>query len=146
MRALLQRVKKASVEVDSKTVGSIKEGLLVYLGIGPKDTQGDIEKLVTKIARLRIFDDKDGKTNLSLLDIKAPALVVSQFTLYADTKKGNRPSFGGAMKPGSAKLFYCSFVSKLEEELKIKVETGVFGAMMQVHSINDGPFTLILES
>lgn len=143
MKIVLQRVTKASVTVDEKTVGSIDRGLLILLGIADGDTKEDIEKAVQKISKLRIFADKDGKTNLSVSDIDGEILVVSQFTLYADCRKGNRPSFIGAGKPDFANEMYEYFLKYAKSYFK-KVEHGIFGADMKVSLVNDGPFTIIL--
>ncbi|MEM8585030.1 MAG: D-aminoacyl-tRNA deacylase [Bacteroidota bacterium] len=146
MRALIQRVSQAAVVVDNETVGQIDHGLLVLLGITPEDDQTDINWLAGKIARLRIFNDEEGLMNLSLQDIDGGALVVSQFTLYASTKKGNRPSYIRAARPEQATPLYESFCKQLSFELKKPVETGTFGAMMHVSLVNDGPTTIWIDS
>lgn len=146
MRIVLQRVKNASVEVDSKIVGSINQGLLIYLGIESEDQQKDIDWLVKKVTQLRIFSDDNAKMNLNIQDIDGEFLVVSQFTLYASTKKGNRPSFTGAAQPELAENLYKDFIGTLETKLNKTIQTGRFGANMQVVSINYGPLTFILDS
>ena len=145
MRVILQRVHQASVTVDNEVVGSIDQGLLVFLGCGEGDTKEELDSIVEKSVNLRIFSDEDGRMNLSLLDLDAEMLVVSQFTLYANTKKGRRPSFGDAMKPGPAEVLYENFVDTVRSR-GVSVETGVFGAMMDVELINDGPVTIILDT
>jgi len=144
MRIIVQRVKKASVEVENKVVGKINNGLLLLVGFTHDDTESDIDYLVKKVLNLRIFDDENGVMNKSVLDVNGSILSVSQFTLYADTKKGNRPSYVHAMKGEEAIKLYEIFNSKLGNN--INVETGVFGAEMDVHLINDGPITIILNS
>lgn len=146
MRAVVQRVSKASVTVKEKMISSIATGLLVLLGITNEDDKEDIQWLVRKITNLRIFNDSDGVMNLSLLDVKGEAIVVSQFTLYAATKKGNRPSYIKAAKPEVAIPLYEAFVLELEKELGKKVGTGVFGADMKVDLVNDGPVTILLDT
>jgi D-tyrosyl-tRNA(Tyr) deacylase len=145
MRALLQRVTQAQVRVDGATVGAIGPGLLVLLGVGPVDTDADAAWLADRVAGLRVFPDEAGKMNLSLLETYRAALVVSQFTLYADTRKGRRPSFTQAAPPEVANHLYCLFCGELER-LGIRVEQGVFAADMQVALVNDGPVTLQLET
>ncbi len=147
MRVLLQRVEEASVEIDSSILSSIKKGLLLFLGIEAEDTSEDIAWLVKKITALRIFSDEEGKMNLSIKDIAGELLVVSQFTLHASTKKGNRPSFIKAARPELATPLYEKFKVQLEEELgKAKVKSGVFGADMKVSLVNNGPVTIWLDS
>ena len=146
MRAVIQRVKKAKVTVDSKTEGQIEHGLLVYLCVCTDDTEDDIKYMTKKIANMRIFPDGGGKFNLSLLDVNGSCLVVSQFTLAADTKKGNRPSYFYAAQPQKAEAYYERFVEILKSTYKIHTEKGVFGAHMEVYSINDGPVTIYLDS
>jgi len=146
MRAVIQRVTRASVTVDGKTVGSIGPGLLILLGIGINDTGDDVDWLCGKICRLRIFADDSGTMNRSLLESGADVLVVSQFTLHASTRKGNRPSYINAARPEIAEPMYEQFRSKLSEMLDKKVEGGVFGAMMDVESVNEGPVTILIDS
>lgn len=144
MKAVIQRVSRASVFVEGETIGSIDHGFLILLGVGEGDTKEDAERIVKKIAGLRIFADSEGKTNLSLKDVNGSLLVISQFTLYADCRKGNRPSFVHAAKPEMAEALYEYFV-KVCRSYVPKVETGSFGAHMQVELVNDGPFTVLLE-
>ena len=146
MRIVVQRVKKASVTVEQQVVGKIAVGLLILLGIEDSDSMEDIQWLCAKIARLRIFDDDDGVMNKSIVDVDGEMLVVSQFTLFASTKKGNRPSYIRASKPDFAVPMYEQFVAVLENETGKKVETGQFGAMMDVELINDGPVTIIIDT
>ena len=145
MRAVVQRVSRASVTVDSEVIAEIARGLLVLLGVAEKDTTADADYLVEKILNLRIFEDADDKMNLSLLDINGEMLVVSQFTLYGDTRRGRRPSFIDAARPEKANELYEYFVARAQEQLP-KVETGRFQAMMDVELVNDGPVTIILDS
>lgn len=144
MKAVIQRVAKASVEIDSKVVGEIKKGMLVLFGCHKDDTEEKIDILVDKLINFRIFEDENEKMNLSLKDINGQVLIVSQFTLLADTKKGRRPSFIDAMEPIKAKDFYDKFILKMKKEISL-VETGVFAAKMKVFLINDGPVTFILD-
>jgi D-tyrosyl-tRNA(Tyr) deacylase len=146
MRALLQRVSNASVTIDRTIVSEIGEGFLVLLGIGAGDDESDIAWLCGKIARMRIFRDEEGKMNRSLLDTGGAALVVSQFTLHASTKKGNRPSFLAAAPPDLAEPLYETFCASLSTEIGKPVARGIFGADMQISLINDGPVTLWLDS
>lgn len=146
MRVVLQRVSSASVTVDHKVNAVIKEGILVLLGIENEDTDEDISWLCKKIANLRIFSDEDGLMNYSVLDTGGDAIVVSQFTLHASTKKGNRPSYTKAAKPAKAIPLYDDFIKKMEKELGKPVGTGEFGADMKVELLNDGPVTIILDS
>ena len=145
MRALIQRVTHAQVDVDGRTVGSIGTGLLILLGVGTNDTEAQVGKLWGKISKMRIFEDEACKTNLSLADVSGEVLVVSQFTLYASCKKGNRPSFTDAGAPVEAKRLSELFVSQAREDVP-RVETGEFGAMMEVSLVNDGPFTILLDT
>lgn len=145
MRAVVQRVSQASVKVDDKIVGEIGKGLLVLLGVGKEDSIEDLDYLVEKILGLRIFEDEDEKMNLSLIDIGGELLVVSQFTLYGDVRKGKRPSFTGSASPEIAEEMYLNFI-KLCVEKGIKTETGIFGANMDVSLINNGPVTILLDS
>jgi D-tyrosyl-tRNA(Tyr) deacylase len=146
MRALIQRVQRASVVVDENIVGAIGSGLLVLLGIEDADDQEDITWLSQKVAKLRVFDDENGIMNRSVMDIDGGLLVVSQFTLHASTKKGNRPSYIKAAKPPVAIPLYEQFVKQLGMIAQRPVETGEFGAMMQVELINDGPVTIWIDS
>lgn len=144
MKLVIQRVERASVSVDRKVVGAIGTGYLVLLGVGAEDTEADCERLAAKMINLRIFADSDGKTNLSLKDVGGGLLIISQFTLYADCRKGNRPNFLLAKKPDEAERLYEYFTEICRREVP-QVETGVFGADMKVELVNDGPFTVILE-
>ncbi len=146
MRALIQRVSEASVTVEGKQVSAIKAGLLLFIGIEELDNEEDIAWLSGKIVRLRIFDDENGLLNTSLQETGGDALVVSQFTLHASTKKGNRPSYSKAAKPEYAHPLYEQFVKRLESDLGKKVGTGVFGAYMKVVLLNDGPITIFIDS
>ena len=146
MRVVIQRVANASVTVESKVVSEIQKGLLVFVGIEEADTQEDLDWLVTKIAQLRIFNDENEVMNLSVQDIDGDVLVVSQFTLHAATKKGNRPSYIKAAKPDFAIPMYERFVKALELKLGKKVPTGIFGADMKVLLLNDGPVTILIDS
>ncbi len=141
----MQRVTEASVCVNGEMVGSVKNGLLVYLGVGKNDTRKDLEYLAAKIAGLRIFRDDAGNMNRSVIDLDGPALVISQFTLHGDVRRGRRPSFTDAMEPVAANELYEQFVSMLQE-LGVPCAKGVFGAMMDVRSVNDGPVTILLDS
>lgn len=145
MRAVVQRVKEASVTVDGEITGRIKEGLLVFLGVGGEDTDRDLDYLVEKVLSLRIFQDENDKMNLSLLDVEGELLVVSQFTLYGDVRKGKRPSFTDSAHPSIGEKYYEAFISKALAQ-GLKVEKGVFGAHMDVSLINDGPVTILLDS
>lgn len=145
MRALVQRVKEASVKVDGKEVGSIKQGLLVLIGFTHGDDVAELEKLCKKICGSRIFNDAEGKMNLSLKDIDGELLLVSQFTLYANNKKGNRPSFVDAAKPDIAQKLYDLAINQFGTELGKSIETGQFGADMKVSLTNDGPVTIMFE-
>ncbi|MEO8934542.1 MAG: D-aminoacyl-tRNA deacylase [Xanthomarina sp.] len=146
MKAVIQRVSKASVTIEGKQVASISKGLLILLGIIDEDSQEDIIWLTNKIANLRIFNDENGVMNHSLLDQNGHAIVVSQFTLHANTKKGNRPSYIKAAKPDVAIPLYESFVKELETVLGKQVQTGEFGADMKVELLNDGPVTIIIDT
>ena len=146
MKAVIQRVKKADVVVDGKTVGAIGSGYLILLGVVEGDTEKEAEVLAAKTAKLRVFEDKNEKMNLSLIDIDGEALVVSQFTLCADCKKGNRPSFTPSASPDVADALYQKYSALLLENGIRKVENGVFGADMQVSLVNDGPVTIILDT
>ncbi|MBK7038838.1 MAG: D-tyrosyl-tRNA(Tyr) deacylase [Bacteroidetes bacterium] len=146
MKAVIQRVKKATVSIDEKTFSSIIQGLLILLGIEESDSQEDINWLSQKIAQLRIFADENDLMNLSVIDVKGEILVVSQFTLFASTKKGNRPSFIRSAKPDIAIPLYESFISSIQKLIPTPIQTGVFGADMQIELINDGPVTIIIDT
>ena len=145
MKAVIQRVLSASVSIDSKVVGSINRGLLIFLGVAQKDTSTDLEYMVNKTVGLRIFKDEHANMNLSIDDVGGEALVVSQFTLCADTNKGRRPSFINAAPPEIADNMYQLYCNKLRKE-NISVQMGQFGAMMEVKLVNDGPVTIVLDS
>ena len=144
MKIVLQRVKNASVTVDGKLISEIGVGYLILIGVSDTDTKADAERLARKIAALRIFEDENGKINRDINDVGGEALVVSQFTLYADCRKGNRPSFVNAGKPDFANEMYLYFANELRKYINT-VKTGVFGADMKVSLVNDGPFTLTLD-
>lgn len=144
MKAVVQRVTHASVRVDGEIKGQIEKGFLVLLGIGRNDTEADADKLVKKLVNLRIFSDENDKINLSISDVEGSLLVISQFTLYADCRKGNRPNFIQAGNPDMAERLYEYFVNECAKYVPV-VEKGVFGADMKVELLNDGPFTVILE-
>lgn len=146
MRAVIQRVSEASVTIEGNRTANIKGGLLILLGIEDADTQEDIDWLCTKITKLRIFGDDDGIMNLSVTDVDGDIIVVSQFTLHAATKKGNRPSYIKAAKPETAIPLYQSFVKKMENVSGKKIQTGEFGADMKVALVNDGPVTIIIDT
>ncbi len=146
MRVVVQRVKSASVSVGGNVVGEIGAGMLVLLGVGNGDSERDVEWLVSRLARVRIFDDGEGKMNLSVRDVGGNALVVSQFTLFGSMKKGSRPSFNRAAVPAQAIPLYEKFVAELSAALGETVPTGRFGARMDVALVNDGPVTLVLDS
>lgn len=145
MKFVIQRVIHASVEVEGNVIGKIGTGFMVLIGVGKEDTQQDADKLVKKMIGLRIFADENGKTNLSLKDVEGELLLISQFTLYADCRKGNRPSFIEAGDPEKAEALYEYIISECRKQIPM-VETGSFGADMKVSLCNDGPFTIILES
>lgn len=145
MKIIIQRVKQASVKVEEKTIGKINQGLLVFLGVGDGDNKEMVDRYVDKLIKLRIFADENGKTNLSVQDISGEIMVVSQFTLYADCKKGNRPSFTNAATPELANELYEYFKEQVKNKFG-SVECGEFGADMQIELINDGPFTIIWDS
>ena len=146
MRVVIQRVSEAAVKIDGTIVGEISKGLLVLLGIAQEDTQQDALYLIQKLINLRIFADADGKMNLSVQDCDGELLVVSQFTLYADTKKGNRPSYIRAARPEQAIPLYEFFLKELQKQFQGSIQTGKFGADMKVSLINDGPVTIIIDS
>ena len=145
MRAVIQRVSQAKVVVDDNTVGQIGKGFLILLGVHEQDTQTDVDYLVGKISKLRVFEDDQQKMNRSIMDVGGEILSISQFTLFADTKKGNRPSFVQAAKPDTAIPLYEAFNEGLRQA-GIPVETGIFGADMKCHLVNDGPVTIIIDS
>ena len=144
MKIIIQRVKKAQVSIEGQVYGQIQQGLLLLVGVGPEDQKEDMDYAVRKLVNMRIFSDVEGKMNLSVKDIQGEILSISQFTLFADTKKGNRPAFTGAAKPDVAEAFYQDFNRELAQE--VPVQTGIFGADMQVELINDGPVTIILDT
>ncbi|NLP34863.1 MAG: D-tyrosyl-tRNA(Tyr) deacylase [Clostridiales bacterium] len=144
MRIVIQRVLEAKVKVEEKTIGSIGKGLLIFLGVGKEDTKEIADRYIDKILKMRIFADENGKTNLSLQDIQGEVLVVSQFTLYADCRRGNRPDFFHAGGADQARELYQYVLDKIEDRIG-KVEAGVFGADMEVSLVNDGPFTIVLD-
>ncbi len=145
MKAVIQRVTSASVTIEGKVAGEIGDGFLVLLGVGQDDTEAEVEKVVKKMIGLRIFQDNQGKTNLSLRDVGGQLLIISQFTLLADCRKGRRPSFVKAGNPENAKKLYEKFIELCKEAIEV-VEHGEFGADMKVALVNDGPFTIILDS
>ena len=145
MKFTIQRVTEASVSVGQETIGSIGRGLLVFIGVSQEDNEEIADRMVRKLLGLRIFEDGDGKTNLSLADVSGSLLLVSQFTLYADCKKGNRPSFVKAGNQGLAEELYGYIISECKKQTPV-VETGSFGAEMKVSLVNDGPFTILLDS
>ena len=146
MKLVIQRVKNAQVEVDEKVVGKIQKGFLVLLGVTHDDTEKEADYLAKKLCKLRVFEDENDKMNLSVTDIGGEALVISQFTLCADLKKGNRPSFINALEPVAAKNLYMFYCEKLREYGIKKVDEGIFGADMQVELINDGPVTILYDT
>ena len=146
MKAVIQRVTKATVTIDNENVANIQSGLLILLGVITEDAQDDIDWLVKKIINLRIFNDENHVMNRSLIDMHGEVIVVSQFTLHASTKKGNRPSYIKAAKPDIAVPLYESFIMKMETELGYNIQTGEFGADMKVELLNDGPVTIIIDS
>lgn len=146
MRVVIQRVKQSSVTINGEKVASIEKGLMILLGIEPADTSADVDYLCGKVARLRIFDDENGVMNKSVCDVSGELLVVSQFTLFAQTSRGNRPSYIRAARPEIAIPLYEEFVQKIESVSGITPQTGQFGAMMDVELINDGPVTIIIDS
>lgn len=146
MRVVVQRARQAKVTVDGKVTGAIEHGLMLLVGITHEDTVKDLEYCAKKVANLRIFEDEQGKMNLSIKEVGGSILSISQFTLYGETKKGNRPSFIEAARPEDAEPLYHQFNQILRETYEIQVETGIFGAMMDVSFTNNGPVTLIVES
>ena len=146
MRAVIQRVSKASVTIDSKIEGQIESGLLVFLGIEDADDDEDIKWLSNKTANLRIFNDEEGVMNRSVIDVEGEILLISQFTLHASTKKGNRPSYINASKPDIAIPLYNKMIQQLETDLAKKIKTGIFGADMKVELLNDGPVTIVIDT
>ena len=146
MKVVLQRVKSASVSIEDVVVGAINQGYLLLVGVGPDDKIEDVQYLARKISGMRIFSDEDGKMNLSIHQVNGSILSISQFTLFADTKKGNRPSYTSAADPELAKFLYEELNTLLRDEYGIVVETGVFGADMQVSLVNDGPVTILLDT
>lgn len=145
MKAVVQRVLKADLKVDEKLISEIDKGLVIFLGVGQGDEESDLIKIAAKISKLRIFEDENGKMNLSIKDVGGQILLVSQFTLYGDCRHGNRPSFIMAEKPERANQLYENMKTLLENE-NISVKTGVFGADMKINALNDGPVTIILDS
>ncbi len=145
MRALIQRVEYAKVDVEGKTVADISHGLLVFLGVGVRDTVEDVDWMVKKVPNLRIFEDEKGKMNRSLLEVNGEMLVVSQFTLYGDCKRGRRPSFSNAAPAEKAREFYELFCDEVEKMYRLEVKRGIFQAEMKVSLLNDGPVTLLVE-
>lgn len=145
MRAVVQRIKEGRVIVEDDTVGEIDRGLLVYLGVGDNDTETDLEYMVNKVTGLRIFEDENGKMNLSVQDIGGEILAISQFTLYGDARKGKRPSFTDAASPEVGDRLYERFIARTTE-MGIRTQSGVFGAHMMVDYVNDGPVTILLDS
>ncbi len=145
MRFVIQRVTNASCTVDNHITGKIEKGFLVFIGISDSDNTQIADKMIKKLLGLRIFEDSDGKTNLSLHDVDGQLLLISQFTLYADCRKGNRPSFTNAGKPDMANDLYEYIIEKCKEQIPV-VEQGIFGADMKISLLNDGPFTIILDS
>jgi D-tyrosyl-tRNA(Tyr) deacylase len=145
VRALLQRTSGASVTVGGETIATIGQGLVILVGVGPEDDESVADALATRVAELRIFRDEEGRTNRSIIDVRGEALVVSQFTLFAETRRGRRPGFTGAAAPEQAKRLYKRFAASLRE-LDVPVQTGEFGAEMALSLVNDGPFTIWLDT
>ncbi len=145
MRAVVQRVKEAKLIIDGKEIGNIKKGVVVFVGFKKGDNDLNIDFIINKIVNLRIFEDSNGKMNLSPLELSLDLMVIPNFTLYGDCKKGYRPNFQMAMPPDEARILYENFVKKLKEKWKLKLVTGVFGAMMEIYLVNDGPVTIIIE-
>ena len=146
MKTLIQRVFSSSVTIDGNITANINKGLLIFLGIQPDDSSVDIDYLVAKIVKLRIFEDDNDVMNLDVTDVNGEIMVVSQFTLLANTKKGNRPSYINAAKPEISKPLYLEFIEKIKSQSKLKTETGTFGANMKINLINDGPVTILIDS
>lgn len=146
MKVVVQRVSEASVSIDDEVVGSISRGFMLLVGVGPNDTEEDIKYVARKVAKMRVFTDENDKMNLSLDQVDGKVLSISQFTLFADTRKGNRPSFTGAADPELGDKLYQAFNQELREVHGLAVETGQFGADMQVSLVNDGPVTIIVDS
>ena len=146
MRVVVQKVKNASVKVNNQLVGEIKNGLVVLAGYESSDSQEDISWMVQKIIKMRIFDDSENKLNFSVLDVNGEILLISQFTLHASVKKGNRPSFIAAAKPEQAISLYEQFITAIQDYIPTKVQTGIFGADMKVNLLNDGPVTITMDS
>ncbi len=145
MKFLIQRVTHASVEVKGQIIGKIQKGFLVFIGVSQEDTKEIADKMIRKLIGMRIFEDENGKTNLSLADVSGELLLISQFTLYADCKKGNRPSFIKAGSPDLANELYEYIISQCQKQIPV-VQTGSFGAVMKIELLNDGPFTILLDS
>ncbi len=145
MRAVIQRVLNSDLKVDGKQISKIEKGLVIFFGVGIGDSESDCEKLAQKISKLRIFEDENGKMNLSIKDVGGEILLVSQFTLYADCSHGNRPSFINAEKPERADNLY-KYMQKCLKNLEITVKTGIFGADMKINVLNDGPVTILLDT
>ncbi|MCK5812087.1 MAG: D-tyrosyl-tRNA(Tyr) deacylase [Clostridiales bacterium] len=146
MRAIIQRVLKSNVSVDNKIIGEINKGMTVFLGVGEDDTEKELDYIANKLLNLRIFEDDIGKMNFSIKDINGEILLISQFTLYGNTRKGNRPSFSKAAKPEKAIKLYNDMISYLNKNSKLTIKSGTFQAHMEVMIINDGPVTLIIDS
>ena len=146
MKLVIQRVIESNLTIDKKIYSSIGYGMVIFIGISTNDNESFLNKIVSKVSKLRIFNDEFGKMNKNINDIKGEILLVSQFTLYADTKKGNRPSFIKAAKPKNAFKIYNSFIKELQTYINTKIKTGKFGADMKINLINDGPVTIILEN
>ena len=146
MKLVIQRVRESNLTIDKKTYSSIGYGMVIFIGISANDNEGVLNKIASKVSKLRIFNDEFGKMNKNINDINGEILLVSQFTLYADTKKGNRPSFIKAAKPENAIKIYNRFIIELQTYINTKIKTGKFGADMKINLINDGPVTLILEN
>lgn len=146
MRAVIQRVGYAQLHIDGKLYSNIEKGMMILLGIETEDVSADVDYLVSKISQMRIFNDENGKMNLALKEVNGQCMIVSQFTLYADTKKGNRPSYIRAARPEQAIPLYEFFIQRMNETLQITCATGVFGADMKITLLNDGPVTIIIDS